>query len=221
MADLGEFYTKSQRELQDQHDTHNLADALLSAAVAQEISERQSAFIESREFFFLSSVNGSGEPTVSYKGGAEGFVSVQAPDRLIFPSYDGNGMFLSLGNISETGKVGLLFIDFETPNRLRIQGTARLREKTDDLPSFPGVQLLVEVLVDAVFVNCARYIAKHSRTEPSPYTPVEKGEQPLPSWKRIDGFQPVLPEADRQRVSEEGGTISAEEYVTRLEEGRS
>jgi uncharacterized protein YecE (DUF72 family) len=67
-------------------------------------------------------VDGSGQPTCSYRGGDPGFVKVVEPGTIAFPSYDGNGMFLSMGNIRATAKVGLLFIDFETPHRLRVQG---------------------------------------------------------------------------------------------------
>ncbi|MEO1048053.1 MAG: pyridoxamine 5'-phosphate oxidase family protein [Pseudomonadota bacterium] len=221
MPDLDAFYSESQRKLQRRHQTEDLANTLFGAAVSGELSEQQSAFIESREFFFLSTVNGNGEPTVSYKGGAAGFVKVENANRLVFPSYDGNGMFLSLGNIAEAGKIGMLFIDFETPNRLRVQGTARIADREPDESEFPGAQLLIEVDVQSVFVNCARYIHKHSRAETSPYTPTESGDQPIPSWKRIDGFQSSLPENDRVRVATEGGTISAEDYGEKLRNGNS
>ncbi len=40
------------------------------------------------------------------KGGKPGFVRVVAADTLAFPSYDGNGMFKSLGNVLRNPKVG-------------------------------------------------------------------------------------------------------------------
>ena len=82
-------------------------------------------------------------------------------------------------------------------------------------------KLLIEVDVQSVFVNCARYVHKHSRAETSPYTPTEPGNQPIPSWKRIDGFQSSLPENDRLRVAKDGGTISAEDYGEKLRNGYS
>jgi len=221
MADKIEFYTESQRELQTQHDTIGLADALASAAVSHELSDQHRQFIESRDFFFLSTVNGEGEPTVSYKGGAVGFVRTLDANRLLFPSYDGNGMFLSVGNMVETSKVGLLFIDFETPNRLRVQGTARVLDQGVDRSPFPGADLIVEVQVTSAFVNCARYIHKHTRMEDSRYIPDDRGTQPLPSWKRIDGFQDVLPSGESERVAATGGTIDEGEYRRLLQEGKS
>ncbi len=90
------------------------------------IGPDEKEFIESSRMFFLTTVSHSGQPTVSYKGGQPGFVSVQNETSLLFPSYDGNGMYYSTGNLDQNSKVGLLFIDFATPNRLRIHGDATI-----------------------------------------------------------------------------------------------
>src|ERR671918_626212 len=105
------FYRDQQRVLQQ-------------VIVHAEVQEAERAFIESRDMFFLATVDAAGQPTCSYKGGDPGFVKVVDPTTIAFPSYDGNGMFLSMGNIRATSQVGLLFIDFEKPHRLRVQGTA-------------------------------------------------------------------------------------------------
>ena len=47
----------------------------------------------------------------------------------------------------------------------------------------------------------------------------EEGQQPLPAWKRIDDLQPILPEADRGRAETEGGTITSQEYMERVQRG--
>ena len=56
------------------------------------------------------------------KGGAPGFVKVIDGQRLAFPSYDGNGMYRSWGNVLVNPHVGLLFVDFENPKRIRVNG---------------------------------------------------------------------------------------------------
>nr|WP_324288485.1 pyridoxamine 5'-phosphate oxidase family protein [Hoeflea alexandrii] len=133
MLTSNEFYTDAQRQLQARHDSVKLADVVVQAIVRDEIEPPHVPFIESRDFFFLSTVSAEGEPTVSYKGGAPGLVRVLDSRTLVFPNYDGNGMFKSMGNISEAGKVGLLFIDMETPNRVRVQGTATLSADDPEL----------------------------------------------------------------------------------------
>ena len=61
---------------------------------------------------------------MSHKGGAAGFVRVIDPPPIVFPSYNGNGMFLSMGNIAGDGRIGLLFMDFDRPHRLRAHARA-------------------------------------------------------------------------------------------------
>ncbi|MEM9034938.1 MAG: pyridoxamine 5'-phosphate oxidase family protein [Actinomycetota bacterium] len=216
-----EFYTASQRAVQDDQQTRDLADRLTMAIFSDEIPEEQIPFIESRDFFFLSTVNERGEPTVSYKGGPVGIVKVLDPKTFVFPCYDGNGMFLSMGNIGDTGKIGLLFIDFETPNRFRVQATATVSSDDPEMASFPGASMIVRGTVDTTFVNCARMIHKHERVETSPYVPDENGEQPYPAWKRIDAVQDVLRPDDQGRAEAEGGIITMDDYAEKLMAGES
>jgi len=208
---MSELYGATHRSLQDQHDTRRLADRLESLAHGEfDASDRE--FIERAAFFFLASVDELGRPTVSYKGGAPGFVAITAPDELIFPVYDGNGMFLSLGNIAGSGQVGMLFIDFATPRRLRVQGSARLSSETDLLARYPGAQHVVRVKASHVFVNCGRYIHRLQEDRLSPHIPDAQGEQPFPAWKRIDVIAGSLNADDQARVQRAGGSFPLEQY---------
>ncbi len=221
MAEPNEFYSDAQRKLQADQDSENLAAAMAATIVFDELQEDHSDFIASRDYFFLSSVNAEGEPTVSYKGGPVGIVQVLSPKKLAFPSYDGNGMFYSMGNVAEAGKVGMLFIDMETPRRVRVQGTATVSKDPELMKRFPGANMVVEVEVTSAFINCARYIHKHQRLETSKYVPDEKGEQPYPSWKRVDLLQDVLPSKDMGRADDAGGVITVEQYQEALDKGES
>jgi predicted pyridoxine 5'-phosphate oxidase superfamily flavin-nucleotide-binding protein len=214
-----DIYTHHQREIQKEFGTEKLASAHTSTIITQEIPEDHAAFISSRDFFFLSTVNEFGEPTVSYKGGAPGFVRVMDSKTLLFPSYDGNGMFLSMGNVAATSKIGLLFMDFETPHRVRLQASASILNDASVLESFPGAQLVVRAEVNSVFLNCGRYIHRHQRVDSSEYVPDMDGNQPFPAWKRIDHIQSLLPDADKRRAQASGGTITAEEYMQRVLRG--
>ncbi len=124
---MSEMYSDQHRAMQQRFDTSRLADRLEGLAQAK-IPDDSKAFIESRDMFFLTSVDHRGYPTCSYKGGARGFVRVLDPETIVFPSYNGNGMFLSMGNIMTSHKVGMLFIDFETPNRVRLHGLATIEQ---------------------------------------------------------------------------------------------
>lgn len=207
---MSALYGETHRALQDEHATRRLADRLESLAHAEfDASDR--ALIEQAPFFFLSTVDERGRPTVSYKGGAPGFVRLPEPAVLVFPVYDGNGMFLSLGNIAACAQVGLLFIDFGSARRLRVQGTARLHPNEGPLHT-PGALYLVQVTASQIFVNCGRYIHKLAPQRLSPHLPDPQGRQPFPAWKRIDLIADSLPDADQAHVQEAGGTIPIESY---------
>jgi len=126
-----------------------------------------------------------------------------------------------MGNIQEAAKVGMLFMDMVTPWRIRVQGTAKLSRDIELLEQFPGSNMVVDVAVDVVFQNCARYIHKHTRVESSPYVPNAAGEQPFPAWKRIAPLQPVLHPDDQGRAESEGGLLTEEEYLEKVAEGTS
>lgn len=143
--------------------------------------------------FFLATADRNGAPDCSYKGGRPGFVRVVAPDTLAFPSYDGNGMFKSLGNVLVNPRVGLLFIDFEAPKRLRVNGTARIDSADPLLESFPGAQLVVRVQAEHIFPNCPRYIHRMRLEEVSVYSPAPGHQPPEPAWKQMDAFRDYLP----------------------------
>jgi len=208
---MSQLYDDAHRSFQDLHETRRLADRLESLA-RSEFNESDRAFIESAVMFFLATVDGQNRPTVSYKGGAPGFVRILAPAELVFPAYDGNGMFLSLGNIASRAQVGMLFIDFQSPRRLRIQGTGRVMP-TEGVPvHFPGAQHLVRVHADQIFVNCGRYIHKLDAGLLSPHIPDETGRQPFPSWKRLDVLTEFLSERDRNFVMTTGGPVEINAY---------
>ncbi len=206
-------YTDAARKLQDRFDTRNLADAELSVIVHDELSEPDKAFVSAAEMFWLASVDDKGSPTVSYKGGAPGFVKILNDRTLLFPNYDGNGMYYSMGNIATASKVGMLFMAFDRPARLRVQGLAQLTDDKALVGHFPGAQFAVQVNITALITNCPRYIPRMQRMQGSRYVPdAVTGAQPIPGWKRIDAIQPVLPKRDQNKADTVGGLITMDEW---------
>src|SRR6478752_7784409 len=92
---MSRLYGPVHRSLQDRFETRRLSDNVETRVVLTEIPQEHKAFIESRDMFFLSTIDHQGRPTVSYKGGDPGFVRVLGSKTLAFPCYDGNGMFYS------------------------------------------------------------------------------------------------------------------------------
>jgi len=196
---MSKMYSPESRSLQDQFDTRRLADRLREVKVHDRVTEDDRAFLERIDMFFLATVDASGQPTCSYKGGAPGFVAVLDDRTLAFPSYDGNGMYLSAGNIAATGAVGLLFIDFERQRRMRVEGIARLEMSDALLARYPGAQFVVKVEVKHIYPNCPRYVHKYQLVEPSPFVPRQGARAPVPAWKQSEWARDVLPADDPAR----------------------
>lgn len=192
---MGHEYLASQRKLQDQFDTRRMADQL-SVLTSNQIDDAHRAFIEARDMFFIATADESGGPQCSYKGGEPGFVRVLDSSTVAFPVYDGNGMYLTAGNIMDNSQVGLLFIDFNTGTRLRLNGVATVDTEDPLVDSYPGAQLVVRVHAKEVFANCRRYVHHYELVERSTFVPTPDHEPPVPDWKRHEWFTGALPAGD-------------------------
>jgi predicted pyridoxine 5'-phosphate oxidase superfamily flavin-nucleotide-binding protein len=188
------MYHGGNRDLQRRFGSTALADRLVERLWRDTFRDEDKAFIESVEFFFLATADPDGRPDCSFKGGPRGFVRVAAPDRLVFPDYDGNGMFKSLGNIQANPQVGLLFIAMgDKPKRLRVNGRATLHFEGDALADTPGAQIMVHVTPEHIFPNCPRYIPDMEAGLPSEYVPSADEPPKEPAWKGFDAFKDVVP----------------------------
>lgn len=190
-------YQPTQRALQDQFDTRRLADRLAETS-ATTIAGPLGEFIERQDHFFLATADEHGAPQCSYKGGDPGFVRVVDESSIAFPVYDGNGMFLSAGNIAANAQVGLLFIDFESGTRLRFNGLASI----DDGPlvaEFPGALFVIVVRAVAIFANCRRYVHRYEKVQRSEFVPAPDADPPVPDWKLDPWFEGTLPADDPAR----------------------
>jgi uncharacterized protein len=200
------MYHEGQRSLQDRFDSRRIADRLVEVLHRTGFSGEDRVFIESRAFFFLATADAAGRPALVGAVGPPGFVRVVGPGELAFPSYDGNGMFRSLGNVLVNPAVGLLFVDFETPRRLRVNGRATIDAADPLLQSFVGAELVVRVQAEHIFPNCPRYIHRMPLEAISAYAPSAGYEPPTPAWKQMDAFRDYLPASGGNAVGAPGPT---------------
>lgn len=188
------MFHEGNRELQQQFGSTALADRLVERLRRSEFNDEDRDFIGAVEFFFLATATSDGHPDCSFKGGVPGFVRVVQPDLLVWPDYDGNGMFKSLGNIKLNPFVGLLFIRMgEAPKRLRVNGRAEVVLEDPLLSEFIGAQALVRVTPIDIFPNCSRYIPDLATGKPSPYVPCDHQPPLEPGWKSNPAWQAVVP----------------------------
>jgi hypothetical protein len=191
---MAETYHDGHRRLQDRFDTRRLADRIDEKFVQRRtIDDGDRALIEAADMFFLATADAEGRPQCSYKGGDPGFVRVLDETTIAFPCWDGNGMFLSMGNVLVNPHVGMLFVDFERGRRMRLNGIASIDEEDPLLVEYPEAQLVVRVRATEVFPNCPRYIHRYRRVKRSEFVPREGCETPVPAWKSSDWARDVLP----------------------------
>ena len=192
------MFNDGNRTLQERYDGRAVADKIVELVETPTFTPEFQEFVESLPFFFLAT--SAGENTdCSFKGGAPGFVRVTAPDHLIFPDYDGNRMYKSLGNIIENPNVGLLFLKFGAEEgqgamflRLRVSGRASVHDEHEALSTYPGAQRIVEVDVTHIFPNCPRYIPHMEVVAPSRHIPKAGKQQSTPAWKEVPPIAELL-----------------------------
>lgn len=194
---VDDMYHDGMRRLQDLRETRPLADRLNEVTVRTAFTDEDRAFIQRCPMFFIATADAQGRPDCSYKGGLPGFVHVLDSRTLAVPDYDGNGMYRTWGNVVVNPQVGLLFLDFEQPRRIRVNGTAHVSQDDPARGEFPGAVFIVRITATQIFPNCPRYVHKMSLVELSAYAPRPDYAPPVPAWKTFDSFRDALPARDR------------------------
>lgn len=199
--EAGALYGAGARALQDAFDARRLADRLADVTVHAELDDGDVQLIAEQAAVWVATVDADGWPDVSYKGGDPGFVQVVDRTELRLPVYNGNGMWRTLGNVLDDGRVALLFVDQRRPWRLRVHGVGRVLTDAESTAGFVGAEAVLSVRVVRAFPNCGRYI--HRDGEISPYVPREGETPPVPEWKQLPFLNEVLPAHDPARVEPE------------------
>ncbi len=187
------MYHEGNRELQDRFETRRLADRLNEVKYTPCSPTTTARSSSGRICSSSPPWTRTGSPPARTKAENRRFVRLLDDRTLVFPSYDGNGMFLSLGNVRQTARVGLLFVDFESPRRLRVNGSATLSFEDEQLGWYPEAQLIVRVTASQIFPNCPRYIHKMVLVKRSAFVPRAGRETPEPASKESEWTRDVLP----------------------------
>ncbi len=200
-----QLYHRGSRQLQDRFDTRRIADRLEKVDLHRSFTDAERQMIEAAPMFFMATVDPDGFPDVSYKGGIPGFVRVVGQSTLVFPNYDGNGMYKSLGNVLENPRVGLIFVRWtDAPKKLRVQGRASLHFDDPLIDEMPGAQLIIRVEAERIFDNCPRYLHRMILDEYSVYAPRAEHDPPMPDWKRNPAYRDALSERDLAALGTDG-----------------
>jgi len=154
------FHATEQKAQQQWGNPKVWDDARIQRLIWDRIPSNLHSRIEAVPFFFLATSNRAGDCDCSFKGGGSGLVRVLHEKQLAFPDYDGNQAFMSLGNILDNPKIGMLFIDFSDGARLRVNGSATIHDAGSVLKLFTNAKRVITVDIEQVVPNCSAHIPK-------------------------------------------------------------
>ena len=168
-----------EHELQERFGTFKRAAAFYDKQMLDHLNPLMREYIAQQEMAFIATADAHGECDTSFRAGSPGFMRVIDERTLMYPEYRGNGVMASLGNITENGHIGILFVDFfRSTVGLHVNGTARLIEndtvsafapvlermagvtelhdQVEDKKKTPERWVLVEVV--EAYIHCSKHI---------------------------------------------------------------
>lgn len=172
-----------EHRVQEQWDSVDRAESFYDRQVLDHLNRRMREFLDRQQMMFISTADARGECDCSFRAGEPGFVTVLDDRTIVYPELRGNGVYASLGNISENPHIGLLFIDFFTDLiGLHINGRAGVMEHED---------LLAD---ERVTVGVLEMLTRQGGRRPERWVVVEVHEAYIHCSKHI----PLLARLDKQ-----------------------
>lgn len=139
------------------------------------LGPREQEFIQSRDSFYMATVNEDSWPYIQLRGGPVGFLKIVKPTQLTFADYKGNRQLVSTGNLSRNNRVSLFLIDYPSRTRLKVLGTAQVfNTKAAPIDMVKKVSSATLGRAERLFVidvvsfdwNCPQYITpRYTRNE--------------------------------------------------------
>ena len=83
-------------------------------------SENETAFIATRDSFYIATVSETGWPYVQHRGGPAGFLKMIDERTLAFADYGGNRQYISTGNLAADDRACLFIMDYAQRARLKV-----------------------------------------------------------------------------------------------------
>ena len=139
-----------------------VASMILSVTDTSRMSKPVRELISKSSYFFLATASKDSQPNMNYKGGDAGFVHVLDETTLLFPDYDGNGILHGVNDIMENPNIAMLFIDFTTSLRFKVNGRASIIDNQEDISQYLDYKgfdyptRLIKVDVQYVLGNCSK-----------------------------------------------------------------
>ena len=173
--------SEGERVLQKQYGSDDRANDFYDTQMRNQLNNRMVKLIERQGMMFIATADTKGECDSSFRAGPPGFVVVLDDKTLIYPEYRGNGVYASLGNMSENPHVGMLFIDFfDSTIGLHVNGKAMVVDNEQMMQRVAASETVcasievinglhperwVEVTVEEAYIHCAKHVPRLAKVE--------------------------------------------------------
>ncbi|MGH9820374.1 MAG: pyridoxamine 5'-phosphate oxidase family protein [Pyrinomonadaceae bacterium] len=148
-------------------------------------------FIESRDGFYMATVNEEGQPYIQFRGGPVGFLKVLDRNTLGYADFRGNLQYISVGNLSVNNKAALFLMDYVNQRRLKILVRIEVKDAANAanlienlrMPDYKAkVERAMTLRVEAFDWNCPQHITPR-------FTVDEIKRIVAPVYERIDELE--------------------------------
>ncbi|MCF0058803.1 pyridoxamine 5'-phosphate oxidase family protein [Dyadobacter sp. CY356] len=140
--------------------------------IAEPASRDIKKWIAEADTIFVASAGNDNNLDMSHRGGNPGFISWAAENVLRIPDYRGNSMFNTLGNFYENPQAGLLFVNFENGETMKLSGKAELFLNDEKAGSFTGGTNrywdfhIEKIIFEKSLENFSMHLVDYSRYNP-------------------------------------------------------
>ncbi|MFT4547405.1 MAG: putative pyridoxine 5'-phosphate oxidase superfamily flavin-nucleotide-binding protein [Pseudoalteromonas tetraodonis] len=162
-------FTDSVKNAQTHYGSRNNYAGLEQEPDRFTLTDKEIAFIESRDSFYMSTVGENGWPYMQFRGGPIGFFKVIGERAIGFADFRGNRQYISTGNLNAEKKAMLFLIDYPTRQRVKIWTSCEIKDVDDDpelaaqliSPDYRAkVERLFVFTIEAFDWNCPQHITK-------------------------------------------------------------
>jgi predicted pyridoxine 5'-phosphate oxidase superfamily flavin-nucleotide-binding protein len=143
------------------------------ATTGTALDATQRALVHAADTFYIATANAQHGADASHRGGRPGFIEISDDgSRLTWPDYQGNNMFMTLGNLTADPATGLLFVDWETGTTLQLSGRATIDwDDAQRIARWPRAKRLVDFEIEAVVQRANAIPLRWELVEYSKVTP--------------------------------------------------
>lgn len=160
-------FSESARALQEHYGSRKNYARMEESGDRFLLTSQETAYIETRDSFYMASVGENGWPYVQFRGGPKGFLKVLGDRSIGFADFKGNRQYISAANIKDQGKVSLILMDYARRERLKIWAEAEMHFAVDvpdlaerlTVPNYKAkIERVFVMQIKAFDWNCRQHI---------------------------------------------------------------